>query len=70
VLFSLESTREGMLLKWKLKKLGYDLDEERLNKLFNDFKKLTDVKKNVTTADLESLIIESAAKSRGRGICA
>jgi len=32
--------------------------------MFNDFKKLTDVKKNVTTADLESLIIESAAKIR------
>ncbi|ABN52623.1 MAG TPA: 2-isopropylmalate synthase [Hungateiclostridium thermocellum] len=50
-------------LKVEAEKLGYDLDEERLNKLFNDFKKLTDVKKNVTTADLESLIIESAAKA-------
>jgi len=56
-------------LKVEAEKLGYDLDEERLNKLFNDFKKLTDVKKNVTTADLESLIIESAAKAVEEHMC-
>lgn len=50
-------------LKMEAQKMGYELDDERLNRLFSDFKKLTDSKKNITTADLEALIIEPIAKA-------
>lgn len=50
-------------LKMEAQKMGYDLDDDRLTKLFNDFKELTDRKKNVTTADLESLITERIVKA-------
>ncbi len=36
--------------------LGYALDEEAMNKLFERFKLLADKKKNVTDADLEALV--------------
>ncbi len=50
-------------LKMEAQKMGYNLNEEQLIKLFNDFKELTDKKKNVTTADLESLITEKVVKA-------
>ena len=43
-------------LKERLVDMGYDLDEEGLNKLFDRFKALADKKKTITDADLEALV--------------
>jgi 2-isopropylmalate synthase len=43
-------------LKERLISLGYTLDEESLNKLFERFKVLADKKKTITDADIEALI--------------
>jgi 2-isopropylmalate synthase len=43
-------------LKDRMISLGYALDEEAMNKLFERFKLLADKKKNVTDADLEALV--------------
>ena len=43
-------------LKERLISLGYTLDEESLNKLFDRFKTLADKKKTITDADIEALI--------------
>ena len=43
-------------LKERLISLGYTLDEESLNKLFDRFKVLADKKKTITDADIEALI--------------
>ncbi len=43
-------------LKERLVSLGYTLDEESLNKLFQRFKVLADKKKTITDADIEALI--------------
>jgi 2-isopropylmalate synthase len=43
-------------LKERLITLGYTLDEESLNKLFDRFKVLADKKKTITDADIEALI--------------
>jgi 2-isopropylmalate synthase len=50
-------------LKAKLKELGYDVDEETLNKLFVKFKELADKKKEIYEEDLEALIYEQFRKS-------
>ena len=43
-------------LKERLISLGYTLDEDSLNKLFERFKVLADKKKTITDADIEALI--------------
>jgi 2-isopropylmalate synthase len=43
-------------LRSRLDELGYDLNQEELNKVFEDFKKLADKKKEITDRDLEALI--------------
>jgi 2-isopropylmalate synthase len=43
-------------LKERLISLGYNLDDEALNKIFNRFKVLADKKKTITDADIEALI--------------
>ena len=43
-------------LKERLISLGYNLDDEALNKVFNRFKVLADKKKTITDADIEALI--------------
>jgi 2-isopropylmalate synthase len=43
-------------LKERLVTLGYTLDDESLNKLFERFKVLADKKKTITDADIEALI--------------
>ncbi len=43
-------------LKERLVSLGYTLDEEALNKIFERFKILADKKKTITDADIEALI--------------
>ncbi|HID79597.1 MAG TPA: 2-isopropylmalate synthase [Aquifex aeolicus] len=50
-------------LKAKLKELGYEVDEETLNKLFEKFKALADQKKEVYEEDLEALIYEQFRSS-------
>ncbi len=42
----------------KLKKLGYDLDEEQTNQVFNAVKNLADMKKTVHDEDLVALVLE------------
>jgi len=44
-------------LKKEAKKLGYELTDEQLINLFNDFKLLVDKKKKIKPEDLEALII-------------
>ncbi|MBY7144230.1 2-isopropylmalate synthase [Virgibacillus sp. NKC19-3] len=41
-----------------VKKLGYDLSEEKLQEAFNEFKLLTDRKKDVTDEDLFTILME------------
>jgi 2-isopropylmalate synthase len=43
-------------LKERLVSMGYGLDEEGLNKIFERFKTLADKKKTITDADLEALV--------------
>jgi 2-isopropylmalate synthase len=43
-------------LRRKLEDLGYHLDREELNEVFQRFKELADKKKTVTDADLEALV--------------
>jgi 2-isopropylmalate synthase len=45
-------------LKVRLQELGYELDKEQLNAVFERFKVLADAKKNVTDADLEALMTD------------
>ena len=44
-------------LKARLKEMGYDTDEEKLNEIFEKFKKLADAKKEVSDADLDVLMM-------------
>ncbi len=44
--------------KVRLNELGYDLNDEDLNKAFQRFKNLADKKKTVTDADLEALVAD------------
>ena len=43
-------------LKSRLEQLGYDPDDAELNQIFNTFKELADVKREITDADLISLM--------------
>ncbi|MER3415700.1 MAG: 2-isopropylmalate synthase [Gemmataceae bacterium] len=45
-------------LRERVRELGYHLDEEQLNKVFEQFKKLADKKKEIYDADIEALIEE------------
>ncbi len=46
----------------KIKELGYDLSEEMLGILFEDFKNLADKKKDIHDRDIEALILKAKAK--------
>jgi 2-isopropylmalate synthase len=48
--------------KTRLKELGYVLDDEELNKVFERFKRLADQKKDIYDEDIEALISEGVAK--------
>ncbi len=43
-------------LRERVKELGYHLDEEQLNRVFEEFKTLADKKKEVYDADIEALV--------------
>ncbi len=45
-------------LKVRLQELGYELDKDQVNAIFERFKVLADAKKNVTDADLEALMTD------------
>jgi 2-isopropylmalate synthase len=45
-------------LKDELKKRGYELSDENINKIFNRFKELADKKKNLYDEDLETIVAE------------
>ena len=45
-------------LRDELKKRGYELTDENLNKIFNRFKELADKKKNLYEEDLETIVAE------------
>ncbi|MDX2159845.1 MAG: 2-isopropylmalate synthase [bacterium] len=49
-------------LKVRLEELGYTLDKEQLQQVFERFKVLADAKKNVTDADLEALMTDELAR--------
>ncbi len=49
-------------LKVRLQELGYELDKEQLQTVFERFKELADAKKNVTDADLEALMTDELAR--------
>jgi 2-isopropylmalate synthase len=48
----------------RLNELGYDLNDEDLNKAFQRFKNLADKKKTVTDADLEALVADEFYQPR------
>jgi 2-isopropylmalate synthase len=47
-------------LKERLSALGYALDDETLNKVFDRFKTLADKKKTITDADIEALVSDES----------
>jgi 2-isopropylmalate synthase len=49
-------------LKVRLEELGYTLDKDQLQQVFERFKVLADAKKNVTDADLEALMTDELAR--------
>ena len=51
-------------LKVRLYELGYDLNDEDLNKAFQRFKNLADKKKTITDADLEALVADEFYQPR------
>lgn len=44
-------------LREKLVSMGYDLDEKEMDQVFSRFKDLADKKKNLTSADIEALVL-------------
>lgn len=51
-------------LKVRLEELGYQLQEEELNKVFERFKTLADKKKTIADADLEALVSDEVYQPR------
>lgn len=49
--------------KKRLEELGYDLNEEMLNKAFERFKSLADLKKEVFDEDLEAIVADEVLKT-------
>lgn len=50
----------------KLEKLGFTLENEKIDELFGEFKKLADKKKNILDEDIISLVTGDAGKFEGR----
>lgn len=50
----------------KLEKLGFTLENEKIDQLFGEFKKLADKKKNILDEDIISLVTGDAGKFEGR----
>ncbi|GAI78177.1 unnamed protein product [marine sediment metagenome] len=45
-------------LNKKLEEMGYTLDKEKLNEVFEEFKRLADKKKEIFIEDLEAIVSE------------
>ena len=56
-------------LRERIAGLGYELNDEQLNRVFEEFKKLCDLKKEVFDADLEAIVTQriNARRWRRRG---
>ena len=50
--------------------MGYELTDERLDEVFTRFKQLADKKKNITTSDLEALVLNRRRTDAGSWILA
>ena len=46
--------------KKRLEELGYDLDDEKLNRAFDRFKTLADLKKEVFDEDLDAIVADES----------
>ncbi|CAN6859190.1 hypothetical protein YC2023_020514 [Brassica napus] len=61
-------------VKGRLKELGYEIDDEKLNEVFSRFRDLTKQKKRITDDDLKALVtlcgdeIFSSEKLNGKEI--
>ncbi|TFG37544.1 MAG: 2-isopropylmalate synthase, partial [Syntrophobacterales bacterium] len=53
-------------IRERLKKLGFRLNKEEVNKVFNRFKELADVKKEVFDEDIEAIIAEDIFRETDR----
>jgi 2-isopropylmalate synthase len=49
----------------RARQLGFDLDEQSLNRAFAEFKKLADRKKEMFDADIEAILMNSSAEGGG-----
>jgi 2-isopropylmalate synthase len=49
----------------RARQLGFDLDEDALNRAFAEFKKLADRKKDLFDADIEAILMNSTAETLG-----
>jgi 2-isopropylmalate synthase len=50
-------------LRERISSLGYELSDEELNRVFDEFKRLCDLKKEVFDADLEALVTQRIGSS-------
>ncbi len=57
-------------LREQLADMGYELTDERLDEVFTRFKQLADKKKNITTSDLEALVLNRRRTDAGSWILA
>ncbi len=49
----------------RVRDLGFDLDEFELNRVFNEFKKLADKKKDMYDGDIEAIVLNADSASGG-----
>ena len=52
-------------LREKLESMGYELSDEELESVFTRFKDLADKKKNITSSDIEALVLHRQAAVQG-----
>lgn len=50
----------------RVRELGYDLSSSELNRVFQEFKRLADLKKTVFDEDIESIVTQGATGVKGR----
>ena len=58
-------TPEDRALREKLESMGYELSDEELESVFTRFKDLADKKKNITSSDIEALVLHRQAAVQG-----
>ena len=60
-----ERTADNTALREKLESMGYELSDEELESVFTRFKDLADKKKNITSSDIEALVLHRQAAVQG-----